>query len=65
MVEAEETNATAIVAFIYIDTGIEYKAGDTVDLSGKSKERIEAMATKENRTGQVLINILSEEKETE
>ena len=53
------------MAFIDIDTGIEYKAGDTVDLSGKSKERIEAMATKENRTGQVLINILSEEKEIE
>ena len=48
MVEAEETNAIATIAFIDIDTGIEYKAGDTVDLSGKSKERIEAMASKEN-----------------
>ena len=51
MAEAEETNAIATMAFIDTDTGIEYKAGDTVDLSGKSKERIEAMASKENRTG--------------
>ena len=29
MAEAEETNAIATMAFIDIDTGIEYKAGDT------------------------------------
>ncbi|MBY5033900.1 hypothetical protein K6V78_02230 [Streptococcus gallolyticus] len=63
--EAKEIKATAAIAFVDIDTDIEYKAGDDVDLSGKSKERIGAMASKENRAGQVLITILSEEKESE
>lgn len=63
--ETKEIKATATIAFVDIDTDIEYKAGDDVDLGGKSKERIKAMATKENRTGQVLITILPKEKETE
>lgn len=51
----------ALTAFINADNGVEYAAGDTVDVSGMSRERIKELMGSNNRAGVPLIDAVKEE----